>query len=87
MPVVGAVMQEPVKEAALFAKENGYSVVVWGVDHPSFSVYRQEVSPNRKPLKGDIVLTKVTRLKRLGDYDILFQKGAIVLAHVKETVE
>jgi hypothetical protein len=87
MPAVGAVMQGPVKEAALFAKEKGYSVVVWGVDHPSFSVYRQEVTSSRKPIRGDIVLTKVTRLKRLGDYDVLFQKGAIVLAHVKETVE
>ncbi|MFC1528936.1 ArnT family glycosyltransferase [Candidatus Latescibacterota bacterium] len=87
MPAVGAVMQEPVKEAALFAKEKGYSVVVWGVDHPSFSVYRQKVTPRRKPLEGDIVLTKVTRLKRLGKYELLFQKGAIVLAHVKETVE
>ncbi len=36
MPLAGKLMQEPVKEAALLAKRNGWKIVMWKVDYPSF---------------------------------------------------
>lgn len=81
-PAVGEVQQGPVRDAAHFAAEHNLDVVVWGVDNPSFSVYRRAETPRRLPQTGDIALTKVSRLDRIPDHDVLFQKGGIVLVHV-----
>ncbi len=84
MQAVGYVMQAPVKEAALFAKQNNYKVVAWDIDNPSFSVYLMDITPLRKPSVGEIVFTKTKNLSKLSEYEIIYERGGFALAHVKE---
>jgi 4-amino-4-deoxy-L-arabinose transferase-like glycosyltransferase len=82
-PLAGTIHQGPVKEAALKARQEGYYVVMWGIDTPSFSVYREQVTPRRKPRSGEVVFTREDRLEQLGPYQLLYQKGGVTLALVE----
>ncbi len=84
VPVGAGVLQEPIKEAALLAREKGYEVIMWGLNAPSFSVYYGRPTPSRDPLPGDIVITKAKRLAELPGYgsDVLYAKNGIVLIRV-----
>ena len=79
IPVAGSILQEPIKEAALIAKKNNYNVVMWGLNAPSFSVYRESIVERRQPKAGEIVLTKSTYLSKLEGFEILYRKNGIVL--------
>lgn len=83
-PLVGDVQQGPTKEAAAVARQNGWDVVMWGVDMPSFAFYYQDVTPLRQPEPGEVVFTRVTRLGRLENVETLWQKGGVVLARKTE---
>lgn len=77
----GRIQQGPTKEAALLAREEGWKVVMWRLDMPSFALYYGDITPLREPETGEVVFTRVTRLDRLAlPTEILFQKGGIVLA-------
>lgn len=80
MPMVGSFQQQPVKEAALLAKKNAYEVVTWRLSYPSFNVYLEKLTADRRPGPGDIFLTKITQLREIGSYEILYQKHGIVMA-------
>jgi 4-amino-4-deoxy-L-arabinose transferase-like glycosyltransferase len=82
MPIVASVMQEPVRESALLAKREGYKIVMWKVYYPSFLVYSQSLVEKRVPEAGDIVLTTVDHLDKLGNPQLLYRKNGIVLARV-----
>jgi 4-amino-4-deoxy-L-arabinose transferase-like glycosyltransferase len=82
LPVGLNLMQLPVKEAALLAKQEGYEVVMWKVRMPSFSVYRQRVTPRRDPQPGEVVFTRLKNLEHLPAYDLLYEKGGFALATV-----
>jgi hypothetical protein len=84
VPVGAGVLQEPIKEAALLAREKGYEVIMWGLNAPSFSVYYGRPTPSRDPLPGDIVITKAKRIAELPGYgsDVLYAKNGIVLIRV-----
>ena len=82
MPVIGAMQQVPVKEAALIAKQNDYSVVMWRINTPSFDVYSKRLVEKRDPKPGDIVLTKSIFLPQLGKIKILYEKNGIALVKV-----
>lgn len=84
MPRVGALLQSPVKQAALITRESGQDVVMWGQYFPSFIFYRQDDVQIRKPRAGDTVITKKNRLERLTRYEILYEKNGVVLARVVE---
>ena len=84
MPLAGKIMQEPVKEAALITKAQGYKVVMWKINNPSFLVYSETLTERRKPEPGEIVLTSVKYLKRLPDPIIMYEKNGIVLAKLRE---
>jgi 4-amino-4-deoxy-L-arabinose transferase-like glycosyltransferase len=79
MPMAGRLMQEPVKEAALLAKEKGWEIVMWGVDYPSFLVYSESFAEKRDPVRGEVVLTTSKHLDRLNNPVVLFRKNGIVL--------
>jgi 4-amino-4-deoxy-L-arabinose transferase-like glycosyltransferase len=81
-PAIGAVVQEPVREAALLARANGYAVVMWRVNLPSFSVYAQRVTPRRRPQPGEVVLTKTKHLDELPAHDVLMSRNGIALARL-----
>jgi hypothetical protein len=88
MPIIGEVQQGPVKEAALLAKEKGYDVIMYGLQKPSFSVYRDAITPQREPRPGDIVFTKIDRVTTIKyPYEIFYNRGGIVLARVLEKKE
>ena len=82
MPVVGALQQAPIKEAALFAKQHDYAVVMWRLNTPSFDVYSRRLVERRDPRPGDVVLTKSIYLSQLGKVEVLYQKNGISLARL-----
>jgi 4-amino-4-deoxy-L-arabinose transferase-like glycosyltransferase len=84
LPIVGAAQQQPVKEAALLARERGYKVVMWGLDTPSFIVYSGSLVEKRDPRAGEIALAKVKRLGQLPAYETLYRRNGIALVRVLE---
>jgi 4-amino-4-deoxy-L-arabinose transferase-like glycosyltransferase len=85
LPAVAAFTQEPVREAALFAKHAGYPVVMWNMNMPSFSVYRERVTEQRAPRPGEIVITREPFLAQLPPYQLLYARRGVVLARVLPT--
>jgi len=69
---------------ALIAKQNHYKVIMYGINTPSFSVYSESITPKAKPKKGDIVLTKINKLKKIKAYKILYSKNGIYLIKVEK---
>ncbi|MBN2825091.1 MAG: phosphatase PAP2 family protein [Campylobacterales bacterium] len=75
-------VQQPIKEAAFLAKSNNWQVVMWKMNTPSFSFYAQRIVKRREPNAGEIVLTKLPKLKAIKRYEVLYQKYGVVLARV-----
>lgn len=84
MPLAARLLQEPVKEAALLSKRQGYKVVMWKVYYPSFLLYSHSFAEKRAPEKGEIVLTTVKYLERLENPELLYSKHGIVLVKNNE---
>jgi 4-amino-4-deoxy-L-arabinose transferase-like glycosyltransferase len=84
IPTYGKIAQEPIQEAARIAKKEGFDVVFYGIDVPSFIVTTEKLVEKRVPRVGDIVLTRVTKLKNIESYDTIYQKNGIVLVKVKK---
>lgn len=82
IPVVGDVMQAPIREAARIAKEKHLDVVMWQATYPSFSFYRGKTVPNRQPEVGEIVVTKVTKLDTVARHEVLYQKHGVVMTRI-----
>jgi 4-amino-4-deoxy-L-arabinose transferase-like glycosyltransferase len=89
VPKVLDVMQAPVKEAALVAKEMDLPTVVYRTSMPSFSVYRDAVTPDRSPQAGDLVFLRIDKLdslrERFPDLEIepKYQRAAVALVYLK----
>lgn len=83
LPTYAALVQQPIKEAALFAKKHRLEVVMWGINVPTFMVYSEKIVPRRDPKPGEIVLTKVTKLKEIASFQPIFKKYGIVLVRVE----
>jgi hypothetical protein len=87
-PAVAELQQAPVKEAAAVARKLDADFIAYGIHMPSFSVYRQAITPRRDPAPGDHLFTRSDRLpalfERFGDgaIDIFYRKGGIVLARI-----
>lgn len=85
LPVIASLQQAPVKQAAFIARAAGAPVVAWRIYMPSFSVYRQAVTPHRLPLAGEWVFTRKDRLPSLREktrptrWKTVYDQGAIVL--------
>ena len=84
MPMVTRVMQEPVKEAALLAKQQGLKIVMWEVYYPSFFVYSESLAEKRRPLGGEVVLTNIDEIGKLERYERLYEKHGIILARIPD---
>lgn len=84
LPAIAALQQGPVKEAALLARAARLPVRTWQFNVPSFSLYRQAVTPRADVLrKGEVVLTRSDELARLGEISVLYRKGGVVLARIE----
>ena len=79
LPTVAAVSQQPIKEAGLLAAQHPETLVMWGVNRPSFSVYSGRIAERREPRPGDLVFTKTAKLPALGDYELLYQRHGVAL--------
>jgi 4-amino-4-deoxy-L-arabinose transferase-like glycosyltransferase len=84
MPLAGKLMQEPIKEAALMAKEKGYKIVMWKTWNPSFLVYSESFVEKRTPEPGEIVLTTVKEVDTFINPAILYSKNGIVLVKLMQ---
>ncbi len=78
VPWIGNVLQGPVKEAAAFVRTLDEPVVAWRFKAPSFSVYREAVTPSRAPEPGELALTRVDRIPETG-YEVLYRKGGVAV--------
>ncbi len=85
LPLLGAAQQEPVREAGLLAKKIGGPVVSYGINMPSFSVYRDAIVPRRTPQRGELVFTRIDSQEDLLTLDPaikptrLYAKGGVAL--------
>lgn len=78
-PWLGALLQGPVKHAALVAAHRDEAAVQWEFSAPSFSVYRRRVTPARPPQPGEMAITRVDRLDPRIPVDILYEEGGVAL--------
>ncbi|MCB1693833.1 MAG: hypothetical protein KDI19_13785, partial [Pseudomonadales bacterium] len=87
VPAVAGMQQQPVKDAAMIARTLGRPIVAYAIHMPSFSVYRDAITPHRMPGEGEIVFTRNDRVaelrERLAGQNLgaqpIFAKGAIRL--------
>ncbi len=88
-PAVMSVTQAPVRALAEIARAEAWPVVSYRVSQPSFSVYRQAVTPSRLPVVGEVVITRRDRLLELESrlhparLELLSERGRFVLASVR----
>jgi 4-amino-4-deoxy-L-arabinose transferase-like glycosyltransferase len=88
VPRVFEVLQEPVKEAALLARELGHPTVVYRTSMPSFSVYRDAITPDREPVAGDLVFLRIDKRASLTEsypeleQELVYQRGQVALIRV-----
>lgn len=87
LPIAGSILQQPVKSAALLAKNRNLSVITWKIHQPSFNVYAERLTEIRAPQPGDIVLTRSVFLGNGGKYETLFEKHGIVLVKMPRIPE
>ena len=83
LPAAGEAQQSPIREAAGIARDRPETIVMWGLDTPSFIVYSGRLVDKRTPRAGDTVLTKTKRLGALPAHEVLFQKNGIALVQLK----
>ena len=81
-PLLGDLLQGPVKRAGLVAQAYAEPGVLWNFHAPSFSVYRQQVTPARQAQSGLIALSRIVRLPADARVDILVREGGEVLVRV-----
>jgi 4-amino-4-deoxy-L-arabinose transferase-like glycosyltransferase len=92
VPRVLEVMQGPVKEAALLARQLNLPTVVYRTSMPSFSAYREAITPERVPRPGELVFLRVDKLpllaRELPDLrqDLIYRRGPVALVLVGEEV-
>lgn len=85
MPAAFAALQEPVKEAGLIARQLALPTVTYRTSLPSFSVYRNAITPNRPPVAGDLVFLRVDKLASLTrDFpelrqELIYRRGVAAL--------
>ncbi|MDD5406389.1 MAG: glycosyltransferase family 39 protein [Sulfurovaceae bacterium] len=85
IPAYGKLMQQPIKEAAILAKDRGYKdIIMYKVNTPTFNVYYENLVSRDKPHRNDIVFTKVSKLKDFKSYEVLYQKNGFCLIRVKD---
>ncbi len=85
--VMAGLQQLPVQEAAYIAKARaGQHVVAYGLHMPTFSVYRDAITPKEKnPKPGDVIFTDADNLRKLQKrhpealLEPLYSKGGIRL--------
>ena len=84
LPAAGKLLQGPVKEAGLLARHLNTTVVMDGINTPSFSVYAGRVVERRAPLPGEALFTVTGHLAELPPYDIIYIRKDIALVRLRK---
>lgn len=85
MPRLGALLQQPVKDAALIAKENGFkNIVIFNHYNPSFHFYSGLYASEREPKNGEIIFGRKPSLKEFPIDTVFYEKYGIVLARINK---
>ncbi len=85
IPTYGRLMQKPIKEAGLLAKKRGYKdIVTYKINNPSFNIYYEGLTIKREVKSGDIIFTKVTKLKDFKDYKTIYIKNGFALVKIRK---
>ncbi len=84
LPAMGQLLQAPVKEAALLTRQQQLQVSMWRITTPSFSFYRQAVTPKiDTPAAGEVVLTKKAQLPELPPHEVIYARGGVALVRLR----
>jgi hypothetical protein len=84
LPWWSQTLQSPVHELAMIFKDDKRTVVQWGVHMPSFASYRQQESPRREPLPGELALVKNTQPYWPADWQVLETRGPLAIVMFPE---
>lgn len=82
-PAAGILQQQPIKQAALVARDLNDTVIMWRLNTPSFNVYSRKSTDHRDPRPGEVVLTKTRHLAELPAYQLLYEQRGVALARVQ----
>ena len=82
-PMLGDLLQGPVKRTALLAKDMQQPVVQWQGHWPSFSVYLQAETPLRAPESGELAVIRLDRIPATVDYTLLHREGGVALIQTR----
>ncbi|MDY0012374.1 MAG: glycosyltransferase family 39 protein [Rhodocyclaceae bacterium] len=78
VPYGGELLQGPIRQAGRIAHASGLPAVTWRFTAPSFSVYRQGVTPSRAPEAGELALVRADRLPGEG-FKVVYRAGGVAL--------
>lgn len=84
IPWIGQMLNAPVKHAAQVAAHLPGVAVQWEIAAPSFSVYRQQVTPSRPPAPGELAITRTDRLDPKVPVDLLYVEGGVALVRRRQ---
>ena len=79
VPWLGAVLNDPVRDAGALAATLPGTAVQWEFAAPSFSVYRGQSTPARPPLPGELAITRTDRLAPGAAVELLLREGGVAL--------
>ena len=79
VPWLGEVLNGPQKRAAQQAAGLPGTAVQWDFAVPSFSVYRQQITPARPPQDGELAIVRTDRLDPNVPAQTLFREGGVAL--------
>ncbi|WP_126446812.1 ArnT family glycosyltransferase [Sulfuricystis multivorans] len=82
LPALGGVLQQPIKQAGLIARDIDAPLVMADINTPSFGVYAGRVVERRAPRAGDVVLTRSDRLDQLPPHTMLYRSKSVALARI-----
>ena len=88
LPAVAGLQQTPVKNAAIFSRQLDKPIVAYKINMPSFSVYRDAITPRRNPQPSQVAFTRADKLPSLdklydpGSLSVLYRQGGIVLVEI-----
>jgi 4-amino-4-deoxy-L-arabinose transferase-like glycosyltransferase len=83
LPIVGEVQQGPVKKAGELARTLPGTLLLHGINTPSFQTYAGRRVEKRDARAGDLVLTRESHLAELPANDVVFRERSYVLTRVK----
>lgn len=82
LPTLGEILQAPIRQAGLVAREQRGPLVMHDLNTPSFAVYAGRAAARGVRRAGDLVLTTHRRLIEIDEYTVLYEERGIVLVRI-----